>query len=198
MHHERIKTLARKMLDKRELELAVRFAKLMAESGKAIDPLILDILPTYYEGNQTLEPRAVYRSLMYVHNNAVTGDARTMIHMSGDHLESCLQGLGAGDKPLGWQINILQKKGMLSDDLASQLSAFNKDVYVSAKHTSSIKAILESRIDKRTFTALDAAYAFLMVRRLSIELFKLLKSHGTVLPQDWKDFKDEWSQKYGK
>lgn len=169
-------------LDSRERAVASRFANLMEQSGDAIQPFVLDILPVYYHGDKTLDPQGVYRSLMYVYTYAHVGDSRGLILMAGEHLESCLECLGGYGLPLGKLIDVFHEKNVISSALATKLFYFNKVVFVPAKHMGAINR-LESDINRRTFSYVDAACAFMMMRKFSIALFAILKSHGVSLSQ---------------
>ena len=56
-----IETLARNMVDEREIKLASRLALLMNKPGWCAAHLIHGILPVYHENRITLEPRMTYR-----------------------------------------------------------------------------------------------------------------------------------------
>ena len=169
-----IETLAKGILNSREIAVATRFAKLMEDSGQAIEPLILDIMPVFYHGDQTLSPRTIYRTLMYLHIDAHNGDSRGMIFMTGQHIEGCLHRLVGGNKSLGAMVHECLKKGTISLALAKRLLLFDKVVNIPSKHMASIRE-LESRIDRRTFSYLDAAFAFMIMRKLSKALFDITK-----------------------
>lgn len=47
-------------------------------------------------------------------------------------------------------------------------------------------------LDERTFSVIETVYAIVIMRKLSIQLFALLKTNGVLLPHGWPEFKDEW------
>lgn len=79
----------------------------------------------------------------------------------------------------------------MSRELADQLLIYNKVANVPAKHMTAFFQP-HSRIDERTFNCLDASLAFMVMRKLSIELFKILQLRGIGLPQGWREFDDNW------
>jgi hypothetical protein len=186
-----INELGRDFLDHREMAAACRFARLMEESGPAINPLVLDILPVYYHGNETLSPDMIYRSLMYVYLEVHRGESKGVIYNAGQHVEGCLFYLCERHLPLGAMAVVCFEQGIIQRSLFDKLSRFNKAVSIPTKHMAEIPRI-ETRIDKRTFSYLEAGIAFMVMRQLSIALFTLLRARGVRLPEDWKEFKEEW------
>jgi hypothetical protein len=122
------------------------------------------------------------------------------MHMTGQHIESCLKclaeyapriPLSLRYQPLGKRlIEELEKAGVLPLGLAEQLLTFTFVINVPAKHIAA-KSV-NAELDKRTFGVLDAALAFVIMRKLSIQLFDILRDNGVVLPQGWKDFDENW------
>ncbi len=74
--------------------------------------------------------------------------------------------------------------------MAEQLWAFNKAVNVPSKHFS---AYLPTHwLDERTFSVAEASYGFVMMRKLSMELFELFKTRRIDVPEPWPQFKRAW------
>jgi hypothetical protein len=191
-----IEILAKKILDEEEIKLASRLSTLMKISPSKASSLMRDILPVYHKNLVTHEPRMIYRYLYYVEDYSRGAQLRRLtrffIHMVCGHLEACLYELAKGRQlPYGPLVYKLLKKRVLSQQLADQLLEFNNVVYIPAKHFVA-RENLPRKINKRTFAVEDGALAFIMMRKLSMQLFKLLKSGVTTLPEDWKPFKKEW------
>jgi hypothetical protein len=202
-----IEEFAREFLDEKELELAVRLSRLLRNPNCVYaGVLVSEILPTYSEKcgevYRTLEPDPIYRPLYYLHTYANTrnfkDNTRIFLNMASSHLEGCLLWLTktppryrSSSKQFGSLVIGLLEEGILSKELADQLLKFNRLVNVPAKHmTAFFKP--HSRIDERTFTCFDASLAFIAMRKLSIELFKMLQIRSICLPQGWKEFDDNW------
>jgi len=192
-----IEAQARKVLDEEEIKLASHLSLLLSTPGAGAYWLVKDILPVYEKERRVFEPRNIYKSLAYVHNQtAVGGDPHMMryfLHSMGSHLETCLHGLFPiyANNSLGKVVSQIQRGGLLHTELAQELLDFNNIVYVHAKHLDEFYPVPVS-IDETTFGFMDGALAFVMFRRLSMKLFKLLRLEGVGLPQDWKEFKEEW------
>ena len=93
-------------------------------------------------------------------------------------------------RPFGRLVKPLKNAGIISAELAGQLWEFNEVINVSSKH---FGAYAPTRwLDQRTFSVKEAAFSFLLMRKLSMELFVLIETRGLILPQNWPDFKDEW------
>jgi hypothetical protein len=115
-----------------------------------------------------------------------------------NHLEGCLLFLTPSPpsihkippKPFGGLICPLKESGILTQVLADQLWKFNQVVNVSSKHFNAY--IPTIRLDERTFSIYETACALVIMRKLSIELFGILKTKGIISPQEWPNFKDEW------
>lgn len=201
----RIKQLALDLLDEKELQLADHLHVLLGDDKWDAGPLIGEILPIYWEriGDRLRNcyPSNIYRPLNYIHVWSSTGDfansTRAYMDVISNHIEGCLQNfLYPGDehrgasKAFGPLIAELKKQGILSADLASSLWKFNEAVNVPSKH---FGAYAPTRwLDERTFSAIETVYAIVIMRKLSIQLFALLKANGISLPHEWSDFKDEW------
>jgi hypothetical protein len=202
-----IEEFARDILDEKELELALYLSKLLANPNNFIVGILVSkILPTYSEkrgdSSYTLDPDPIYRPLYYVHGYANTrhfkDNTRIFLDMTAAHLEGCLLWLTrtppkfrSAPKPFGPLVLQLLHEGLLPRELADELLRFNKIVNVPAKHMTSFYKP-HSRIDERTFSCLDASLAFMAMRKLSIELFKILCSRGINLPSSWKEFDEQW------
>lgn len=202
-----IEEFAREFLDKKELELAAYLSRLLRNPNCIyVGVLVSEILPTYSEkrgeSSYTLEPDPIYRPLYYLHMYANTRhfkeNTRIFLINASSHLEGCLLWLTKAppryrspSKPFGRLVIGLLEEGILSKELANQLLKFNRLVNVPAKHiTAFFKP--DSRIDERTFTCFDASLAFMAMRKLSIELFRLLQVRDVCLPQGWREFDDNW------
>ena len=114
-----------------------------------------------------------------------------------NHLEGCLQNLMRSpredrgfSKTFGPLVAQLKKAGVLSTELATQLWRFNEAVNVPSKHFGAY--IPTRRLNERTFSVAETAYALVLMRKFSMQLFTLLKANGVALPHEWPEFKDEW------
>lgn len=139
---------------------------------------------------RTLSPDNVYRTLYYLDEpNDFIRSPRHMIVLMGNHLEGLLEHLtDIHGSPLGGLINALSKTRSIS--LTSPLLEFNK-IYVCAKHPSA-DPFLETRLDRRTFSACEAIFCLIVMRHLSIKLFDLLRENGKALVEEWKQLDPEW------
>ena len=141
---------------------------------------------------------------MYANSRHFKEDTRIFLINASAHLEGCLLWLTktpprfrGSSRPFGGLVHELLREGILSEELACQLLRFNSLFNVPAKHMTAFFQP-HSRIDERTFSCLDASSGFLVMRKLSIELFKLLSTRGVFLPHGWKEFDDNWlSPKWG-
>ncbi len=198
----RFADLASTLLDEKERKLAVLLGHLLSQIPYDASPLVVDIMPTYYEGNQTLEPDPVYRPLMYLDSYGTGTDfarvTRIFIENTCWHIEGCLKVLAdphprfrSFSGPFGPLVIALRNHKVIPPELAEQLLIFNKTIYVPAHHPSALYTP-RSDLYRSSFTALEAAQSFVVMRKLSIPLFKLLAGSGVHLPHDWKDFDDNW------
>jgi hypothetical protein len=197
--------LAHDLLDQRELKLAEHLALLLNDDRFDSGSLIEDMIPIYWEQVddrlRSLDPDAIYRPLYYIHSHGSLRDfkdtTRTYMTFLSGHLEGCLVNLTPSPpqyrgthRPFGSLVMQLQSSGILSAELADQLLRFNTAFNVPSKH---FDAYIPTRwLDERTFSVMETAYAFMLMRTLSIKLFILLKANGVILPHDWPDFKIEW------
>lgn len=200
-----IEEFARDFLDKKELELAEYLYRLLENPDYVyVIVLVTEILPTFSEKHdgysRTLEPDPIYRPLYYLqmYSRFFKENTRIFLINASAHIEGCLLWLTITPpkyrhppKPFGGLVHELFKEGILSEELAYQLRRFNSLFNVPAKHmTAHFQP--HSRLDERTFSCLDASYAFMIMRKLSIELFKILETRGVRLPHGWKEFDDNW------
>ena len=200
-----IELLADDLLDQREIQLAEHLATLLDDDKIDSGSLIEDIIPIYWEKVddrlRSLDPDAIYRPLYYIYSYGSLPDfrsrTRTYITFVSNHLEGCLINLTLSPpryrgtrRPFGGLVNQLQTSGILSAELASQLLRFNALFNVPSKHFNAYTPI--HWLDERTFNVIETAYAFMLMRTLSIKLFVLLNANGITLPHDWPDFKNEW------
>ena len=199
-----IEVLAGEMLDERELQLASHLSESLSDPKCDAASLVEDIVPVYSDesGKHTLDPDPIYRPFMYLHDYPDSKDfaknTRIFILNACWHIEGCLAWLTPspprfrGPKgPFGKLVDTLKQEEVIPLQLADQLMKFNKAVYVPAHHPSSLYTP-KSLTDERTFSIHDAALAFVMMRKLSMQLFQLLESKGINLPHKWKNFGNEW------
>ena len=207
MNMTAISQLASEALDERELQLAERLAYLLDDDKWDAASLIESIIPVYWERvdewDQTLDPDNVFRPLYYIHGNATVNSETFrentrayMLFISG-HIEGCLQQLmplprddRKISKTFGPLVARLKKKGVLPADLAAQLWKFNEAINVPSKHFGAYMPT--RRLRERTFSVIETAWALVIMRRLSMQLFDLLKTRGRSLPRQWPAFKEEW------
>lgn len=200
-----IERFAVEILDQRELQLARHLALLLDDDSCDSSSLVEDIIPIYWQqvGDicQNLHPGNIYRPLYYIHSWSSLGDfknrTRAYIDVISSHLEGCLENLTpfpsedrAISKTFGPLVARLKKAGVLSPDFADQLWKFNAVINVPAKHFGAYAPT--RRLDERTFTVMETTCALVIMRKLSIQLFELLKANGITLPHEWPEFKDEW------
>lgn len=200
-----IEQLAFDLLDQRELQLAKHLSLLLGDDKCDAGPLVKEILPVYWEKvgdrSQNLHPGNIYRPLNYIHVWSSEGDfknsTRAYMDVISSHIEGCLQNLlkfpseqRAMSRAFGPLVAQLKKTGILSAELADHLWRFNTVINVPAKH---FDAYAPTRwLDERTFSIIETVYALVVMRKLSMQLFTLLKANGVSLPHGWPDFKDEW------
>jgi hypothetical protein len=202
-----ITRFALELLEKKEFDLALYLSELLCNPNCVyVRVLISEILPTFGEKRgesyYTLQPDPIYRPLYYLqmHSNPSYFKDNTRVFLTNvsAHLEGCLFWLTkipsefeCPTKPFGGLVELLLKKGVLSEELAISLKEFNRLFNIPSKH---FKAFYKShsRLDERTFSCYDAAVAFMAMRKLSIELFKLLTERGVNLPHGWREFDDKW------
>ncbi len=197
-----IELLAHRILDEREVSLGSRLTVLLGDPQWDSGSLISDIIPQYWEGAHSIDPQFIYRPLYYLWlygSRAHFQDySRPFVSNVAMHTEGCLHELALTVKarsatvPFGPLAHRLLKENILTENLAHCLLEFNRAVVVPAKHLTAHYYSNPSRLDERTFKVRDAALAFTMMRRLSIDLFALIEGRGTKLPHHWKEFRDEW------
>jgi hypothetical protein len=194
-----IELLARDLLDEQEWRLAQRLATVLGDDTLDAGGLVLEILPVFWEGDssmmaRTLRPDSIYRPLYYVHMYAGLPRfgkfTRIFLDMICGHLEACLEQLTQSPPKsrhptglFGTLASSLYRMGVIPQTLADQVSRFNKVANVPSTHL---------RSDERTFSVSDSALAFVMMRKLSIQLSAALKARGVNLPARWKGLDDSW------
>jgi len=112
-------------------------------------------------------------------------------------LEGCLFHLlhsdagpyGDTNLPFGRLVEALRNEGAFPEGFAEQLWAFNHAVNISSKHFDSFP--MPEPLDEHTFSVGDAAYAFVMMRKLAIPLFELLRKKG-VIAAEWPPLDEKW------
>ena len=200
-----IEQLAVELLDEREWLLVKRLALILDDDAYDAGSLIVEIIPIYKERvgdrEQTLFPDNIYRPLYYIHGWSTTGyfrdSTRAYMMVISGHLEGCLMYLtssppsqyGVPSKPFGRLVGPLKASGILSAELAAQLWKFNAAVNVPSKHFSTYTPT--HWVNERTFSVLETTCALVMMRKLSMKLFAILKSKGVALPQGWPEFKNQ-------
>lgn len=188
-----------------ELRLARHVSDVLSNSRLDSGALVLEIIPRYWEKKGptylTLSPDGVYRPFLYIHGYAGRRDfkslTRTFIANVCAHLEGCVQQLSPSPpehrgttEPFGRLVRSLERTRALPRDLGQRLSRFNAVFNIPSKHPQT--AIGARRTDERMFSVLDAAYSLIVMRRLSIELFDLMRLKGVVLPYAWPPFDEGW------
>jgi hypothetical protein len=201
----RIEQLALDLLDQNELQLADHLLLLLSDDKWDAGPVFENMLPVYWQkvGDilETLEPDNIYRALYYIHTWSSLGDfkdrTRAYMDVISAHIEGCLQNLlklpahgRTMEKAFGPATISLYKKNILSEKLTRELLRFNEVINVPAKHFGAYAPT--RRLDERTFGSIETVYAIVLMRKLSIQLFELLKADGVTLPQSWPSFKEEW------
>lgn len=194
------------IFDQKELQLSGHLAFLLEDDSCDSSSLVEEMIPIYWEGvgdrKRTLFPDNIYRPLYYIHVWSNTCNFRDstrayMMVISG-HLEGCLMYLtssppsqyGVPSQPFGRLVRPLKASGILSAELADQLWKFNDIINVPSKHFSTY--VPTHWLDERTFSVFETACALVLMRKLSIKLFEILKVNGVILPHGWPEFKDEW------
>lgn len=201
-----IEKLAVDVLNVQELKLAKHLDLLLSDDSFNLGPLIEDILPIYWtkvgDVLENLQPSNIYRPLYYIHLT-IKNNTRAYMRTYSNHLEGCLQQLTPKPRKsrgfsntFGPVVVNLSKRGVIPPSLSSQLFRFNEVINVPSKHPGVY--IPTNRLDERTFSVSDIAYAFVIMRMLSIGLFSLLKGAGVFLPEEWPVFKDEWLSYFNK
>jgi uncharacterized protein YktA (UPF0223 family) len=194
-------------LDECELSLANHLTELLKDNKWDSGSFILSIIPIFWEDieqryRQTIEPDPIYRPLYYVHSYGGTANfeniTRIFIISICSHLEGCLVYLTPSppkyrmpSRPFGTLVEKLWDQKVLSDDLADKLRRFNNSFNIPSKHFNA-RFRSRSRLDERTFSIYEAALAFVMMRNLSIQLFRLLKKRGVNISAQWPEFNEDW------
>jgi len=202
----KIGSFAKKFLDERELSLANHLTELLEDNKWDSGSFIRSIIPIYWEKIEqryrTIEPDPIYRPLYYVHSygglaNFENNTRIFIINICG-HLEGCLVYLTPFPPkyrgplgPFGKLVGKLRNQKVLSDDLANKLWRFNDSFNIPSKHFNA-QFRSRSRLDERTFSIYEAALAFVMMRKLSIQLFRLLKGRGVNISAQWPEFNEDW------
>jgi len=201
-----IEQLAADLLDEREWQLANRLALILDDDAYDASSLVEEIIPIYWERvgdrKRTLLPDNIYRPLYYIHrwsnNRNFRDSTRGYMMFISAHLEGCLMYLassppsrrGVSPRPFGRLVDPLKRSGILSSELANHLWRFNAAINIPSKHFDAY--IPTHWLDERTFSVFETSCAFVMMRKLSMQLFAILKVNGVALPYGWPEFKDEW------
>lgn len=200
-----IERLAFDFLDDKELRLANHLSLLLGDDKWDAGPLIEEILPVYWEKigdrSQNCHPGNIYRPLNYIHVWSSLGDfkdrTRAYMDVISNHIEGCLQNLlrlptqgRAMSRAFGNLVQQLKEQRLLSPELANHLWKFNEAINVPAKHFGAYAPT--NWLDERTFSVIETIYAIIIMRKLSVQLFALMKANDIPLPHEWPEFKDEW------
>jgi len=200
-----IEQFALDILNQKELQLANHLYFLLSDDKWDAGPLVGEILPVYWEkvGDraQNCHPVNIYRPLNYIHVWSDRGEfkdsTRAYMDVISGHIEGCLQNLlklptqgRAMSRAFGPAVAQLKKQKILPVELAEQLWRFNNVINVPAKHFGAYAPT--NWLDERTFSGLETVCAIIIMRKLSMQLFALLKANGVHLSQEWPEFKDEW------
>lgn len=201
-----IESLADILLDGKEKALAYHLNVIMGNDKYDALLFLALILPKYWNGEgksrSSLPPRSVFKRLYYVHQTGGMREFREktrdfMIDIAG-YLEGCLYHLyveGAGpyphpNLPFGPLVERLRRRGIIPEGLVLQLKAYNKAVNVPSKHFDAFP--VPERLDERTFSVYDAALAFVMTRKISLQLFPIMRAKGIIGDVDWPPFDERW------
>jgi len=202
-----ISELVSETLDEHELQLAHRLACLLDDDRWDAASLIESITPVYWERvddwDRTLDPDNIFRPLYHIHGKATHNceifreDTRAYMTFVSGHIEDCLQQLmpisrdnRRMSRTFGPLVKRLKDDGVLPAELARHLWKFNDSINVASKHFDAYMPT--RRLRERTFSVMEAAWALVLMRKLSMQLFDLLEIRGRPLPRPWPAFKDEW------
>lgn len=200
-----IESLAGQLLDADELAIATHLTQLFNDPEGDAEAILAAIMPKYSEKRDdhefTLSPDSIYRPLFYVQGYGGRSDfaevTRTFLNNVSAHLEGCLDQLSRTPSrnrsqtgPFGPMLIQLRKDAVIPENLADELAAFNRIVNVRSKHFKAHQPT--RRLDERTFSVGEASLAFVMMRKLSIQLFEIMRARGVSLPTDWPLFDKEW------
>ncbi len=200
-----IERLAFDLLNETELQLADHLLFLLGDDKWDAGTLVGEILPVYWEKvgdrSQNCYPGNIYRPLNYIHVWSAGGgfkdSTRAYMDVISSHIEGCLQNLLKlpiyGREMLrafGPGVAELKKQKILSAELANQLWRFNDVINVPAKRFGAYAPT--NWLDERTFSASETVLAIVIMRKLSMQLFELLKTNGVFPTHEWPEFRDEW------
>ncbi len=206
MKDGKLELFAASVLDENEMKLAKHLSVLLDNDKYDAASLIAEILPG--GGTFTAYPisiRSVYRSIYYLYSYATCDSdwfrlhTRGYVSMTFHHLEGCLHWLATNTpgvtqsllrQPFGALVKGLGKLGALHIPLNEHLTNFNLVANVPAKHMNAI--LLDSDLDKRSFSVLDASLALILMRKFSMQMFDILRNNGETIPQEWTNFNQQW------
>jgi hypothetical protein len=204
-----IAELAHAILDERELALAKHLSVVLGDDRYNSEAVFAAILPLYWRQNGeikvVLPPRPIFRTLYYVEKYAALRrfreKTRPFLTFLSSHLEGCLFHLSVNAGPyakpnltFGRLVVWLRARGSIPEELANQLQAYNKVVNVPSKHFDAFPP--PPGLNERTFSVVEAAYSFVMMRKLSMQLFPLLKTRGVIGEVEWPPFNDRWLESF--
>ncbi len=195
-----IESWASRLLSIDEISVASRIEWLITRRKfKKAQSLIQTILPKYCDVRKgipfTLWPDDVYRTLYYLDNpQGFLKNSSFIVHCMAAHLEGLLKWFPGANKKLalGAQTKLLKDRALPSN-LVNELLEFNRLAAVPAKHPSA-NSFLPSRLDVRSFTLREITLLLMVMRRLSIAIFALLKQQGINFQEEWKEYKPEWTK----
>ncbi len=198
----KVATLADHLLNQEELKLASSLAATLGDDESLQEALVgsmVDkILPAYWEIQETrpqnVDPSPIFRPLYYLHGYSNLADfgkfTRDFVEMAEAHLEACLHWLTphppedwSGGKDLERLIVSLRDEGILPPTLAGDLESFDKIVNVPSGASGS------GSPDKPQFSIEEAALLLMITRKLSMQLFDVLNSHGVTIEHLWPEIK---------
>jgi len=203
-----IATLAGGLLDQQELQVASALAAILSDDESIpdafVESLVDRILPAYWDIKDdrppNVDPSPIFRPLYYLHGYSNLADfgkfTREFVEMASAHLEACMHWLTpsppeewSGGKEFHGLIGQLRDAGVLSPALASGLESFDRVAIAPSQHTGPGSPDLSQK--DAGFSIEDAAVLLMITRKLSMQLFELLNSHGVTIEHRWPPLKPE-------
>jgi len=194
--------LADRLLDQKELKVASDLAKILSDDEsleiQLVGSMVDKILPAYWdikdEREPQIDPSPIFRPLYYLHGYSNLADfgkfTGELVEMASAHLEACMQWLTLtpaeewnGGRDFSKLITLLRDADVLPPRLAGDLQDFDRVANAPPEDSGS-----ESPGRPR-FSIEDAALLLIITRKLSIQLFELLNSHGVTIEHPWPPLK---------
>jgi len=195
-----VAALANRLLDRQELKVASDLAAILGDDESLEEALVgsmVDrILPAYWEIQEDrpdrVDPSPIFRPLYQLHGYSNLADfgkfTNDFVKMAEAHLEACLHWLTpyppaewSGGKDFDRLIVGLEEEKVLPPRLARDLRSFDRLVNVASASAGSL--------DQPRFSIEDAAQLLMITRKLSIQLFDVLKSRGVTIEHPWPPLK---------